>query len=103
MDEEDIGEHLAGQTIQANSGYSRDELGSRERQHLQTSLGAAPDELFITANTSGKGYQLLKAMGFKDRGHSKFCFKGYESDSELDDDENEEDELDVEKILSRQE
>ena len=53
------------------------------------SLGAAPDELIVTTDEShAKGYQLLKAMGFKDRGHSRFCFKHYDSDDSEDSDED---------------
>jgi len=35
-------------------------------------------------------------MGFKDRGHSRYCFKNYESESEdLDEDDD-----DIERILA---
>ena len=57
---------------------------------MSSSLGAAPDELIIGTNEDkSKGFQLLKAMGFKDRGSSKFCFKNYEGHSSSSDDENE--------------
>lgn len=29
----------------------------------------------------------MKAMGFKDRGHSKYCFKNYEDSPDEDDDD----------------
>ena len=43
-----------------------------------------PDDLIIGVNSieNSMGYKLMKAMGFKDRGHSKFCFKSYESGGE---------------------
>ena len=46
-----------------------------------------PDELIITTNNS-KGYQLMRAMGFKDRGSSKYCFKNYEDSPEEDDNDD---------------
>ena len=57
---------------------------------MTSGLGAAPDELILGTNDDkSKGYQLLKAMGFKDRGSSKYCFKNYEEEeSSLSDDES---------------
>jgi hypothetical protein len=100
MDEEDLGEHMAGSTIQAQQGFSMDPSASKERNHLQSTLGAAPDELLIATHSNAKGYQLLKAMGFKDRGHSRYCFKHYDSPGSSDDDY---DDLDAETLLARQE
>ena len=87
MDEEDLGEHIAGSTIAAHQNFDTD-LGQREREILMKSaLAAAPDELIISSNDEkSKGYQLLKAMGFKDRGSSKYCFKNYDDDSSFSDD-----------------
>jgi len=101
MDEEDLGEHMAGSTIQAQQGFSMDPQASKERSHLQSTLGAAPDELLITTQSNAKGYQLLKAMGFKDRGHSRYCFNHYDSPGSSDDDDY--DELDAETLVARQE
>ncbi len=56
---------------------------------LKSGLGAAPDELIIGANDDkSKGYQLFKAMGFKDRGSSKYCFKHYDEESSLSSDDS---------------
>lgn len=84
MDEDDIGEHMAGTTIQAQSQF--DTLNSKEKEIMKQKLGGGangvlgqiPDEFIITSNDS-KGWQLMKAMGYKDRGK---CFKSYESDDE---------------------
>ena len=50
-------------------------------------MGSASNELLISAPTNSKGYQLMKAMGFKDRGSSKFSFKTYDDDSQSDEDQ----------------
>lgn len=43
--------------------------------------------MLIDAPTQSKGYQIMKAMGFKDRGASKYCFKSYEDQVSESDDE----------------
>ena len=56
---------------------------------MSSGLGAAPDELILGTNDDkSKGYQLLKAMGFKDRGSSKYCFKHYDEESSLSDEDS---------------
>lgn len=56
---------------------------------MSSGIGAAPDELILGTNDDkSKGYQLLKAMGFKDRGSSKYCFKHYDEESSLSDDDD---------------
>lgn len=78
---------MVGTTIQAQSQF--DTLGTKEREHLKKNLGegaagimsTVPDE-FVVASDNSKGYQLLKAMGFKERGGQKFVFKSYESPDE---------------------
>ena len=72
---------MAGSTIQAHSNFDN-VPGQKERLALEGALGAAPDELIVSAANNSKGYQLLRAMGFKDRGHSKFCFKSYEHEED---------------------
>ena len=63
---------MAGSTIQAHSHFD--------------GLAADKSDLLIGTPSESKGYQLMKAMGFKDRGANKFCFKSYDqSDSEEDD------------------
>jgi len=63
---------MAGSTIQAHSHF--DGMGSKT-------------ETLIGAPTQSKGYQIMKAMGFKDRGASKYCFKSYEDQVSESDDE----------------
>ena len=70
MDEEDIGEHIAGTTITASAQY--DSLGKAEkeallRQQLGEGVlgGEAPEELVVAAKGTA-GYMLMRAMGWKE-------------------------------------
>eukprot|EP00347_Sterkiella_histriomuscorum_P000370 403376125 len=92
MDEDDMGEHTAGQTFQATQQYS-DTLNSQQKDLLKSGISGdiqnntfIPDELVVTTNNS-KGYQLMRAMGFKDRGSSKYCFNHYEDSPEESEDD----------------
>ncbi len=43
-------------------------------------IGLIPDEMLVTTNNS-KGYQLMRAMGFRERGKNS-CFTNYEDSPE---------------------
>ena len=73
---------MAGSTIIAHKGYEGDMM--KKESMIDNSSGGAiiPEEMLIGVNNnSSKGYELMMAMGFKDRGHSKFCFKSYDDDT----------------------
>ncbi|CAI2360364.1 unnamed protein product [Moneuplotes crassus] len=89
MDEEDLGDHIQGQTIQTKEGF--DTLGDGIKSELKNQLahGALasmiPDEL-IVAPKSSIGYKLLKKLGWNERSkkNKHFTMEDEESDDSVD-------------------
>jgi hypothetical protein len=90
MDEEDLGEHAQGKTIQMHEGYQGPTSGHIQavKNNLGQSVfgGIMPDELII-APKSTIGYKLLKKLGWNERSRKSENFKmevEEDSDSSID-------------------
>ena len=93
MDEEDLGDHTQGQTIQTKEGY--DTLGKNYTNTIKNQLAhgvlasMVPDELVVVPKTS-IGYKLLKKLGWDERSKKNMNFQ-------MDDDQSD-DSIDFDKL-----
>ena len=94
MDEEDLGDHIQGQTIQTKEGY--DTLGENHSEAVKNQLAQGalaamiPDEL-IVAPKSSIGYKLLKKLGWDERSKRNLNFT-------MEDEGQSDDSIDFDKI-----
>ena len=100
MDEEDLGDHMHGQTIQATKGYDTNGYIQANKQAMGTDvLGAfAPDE-FIVAPEDSIGHKLLDQIGWSQRKTDINNFEDYcdQSDDSVDFDKM--DDIDVSDFI----
>ena len=88
MDDEDLGDHIHGQTIQTKEGY--DTLGENYTQSIQQQMsseifgGILPSELII-APKSSIGYKLLRELGWTERNRKSINFNIDNEKEESDD------------------